>query len=70
MALQVRREVFGITEVAGNQRQGANHQTLCMYLRRFFIGVISADITNMGISKSNDLTRIGRISEDFLITGH
>ncbi|CSP76682.1 Uncharacterised protein [Shigella sonnei] len=70
MALQVRREVFGITEVAGNQRQIANHQTLCMYLRRFFIGVISADIANMGISKSNDLTRIGRISEDFLITGH
>ena len=70
MALQVRREVFGITEVAGNQRQVANHQTLGMNLRRFFIGVISADIANMGISKSNDLTRIGRISEDFLITGH
>jgi hypothetical protein len=37
MALQVRREVFGIAEVAGNQRQVANDQTLRMYLRRFFI---------------------------------
>ncbi len=70
MAFQVRREVFGVTEVAGNQRQVANYQTLRMNLRRFFIGFIGADITNMGISKSDDLAGIGRISEDFLITGH
>jgi hypothetical protein len=55
MALQVRREVFGIAEVAGNQRQVANDQTLRMYLRRFFIGGIGADITDMRISKSDDL---------------
>ena len=70
MALQIRREVFSTAEVAGNQRQIANNQTLRMYLRRFFIGGVGADITNMRISKSDDLAGIGRISEDFLITGH
>lgn len=70
MVFQVRREVFGIMEVVGNQWQVVNYQILCMYLRRFFIGVIGVDIVNMGISKSNDLMRIGRISEDFLIIGY
>ncbi len=70
MALQVRREVFGVAEVAGNQRQVANDQTLRMNLRGLFISSISANIADMRISKSNDLARIGRISEDFLITGH
>ena len=50
VALQIRREVFGIAEVAGNQRQIANDQTLRMYLRRFFIGGIGADVADMGIS--------------------
>ena len=49
MALQIRREVFGIAEVAGNQRQIANDQTLSMYLRRLFIGGIGADVADMGI---------------------
>ena len=40
-----------------------------MYLGRFFIGGIGADIADMGISKGDDLAGIGRISEDFLITG-
>ena len=31
---------------------------------------VGADITDMRISKSDDLAGIGRISEDFLITGH
>ena len=70
VALQVRREVFGVAEVAGNQRQVANDQALRMYLRGFFVSRIGADIADMRISKSNDLARIGRISEDFLITGH
>jgi len=68
MAFEVRREVFSIAEVAGNQRQIADDQALRMYLRRFCIGFIGADITDMRISKSDDLAGIGRISEDFLIT--
>ena len=42
--------IVSIACAFSNQRQIANHQTLCMYLRRFFIGVISADIANMGIA--------------------
>ena len=70
MALEVRREVFSIAEVAGNQRQVANNQTLSVNLRGLFIGGVGADITDMRISKSDDLAGIGRISEDFLLTGH
>jgi hypothetical protein len=44
MALQVRREVFGIAVVAGNQRQVANDQALRMYLRGFFVSGVGADI--------------------------
>ncbi|CAH0318007.1 hypothetical protein SRABI106_04262 [Rahnella aquatilis] len=41
-----------------------------MYCGGFFISGIGADITDMGISESDNLAGIGRISEDFLITGH
>ncbi|XDK50002.1 Hypothetical protein ABZS17D1_03495 [Kosakonia cowanii] len=41
-----------------------------MHLRGLFVSRVGADIANMRISKSDDLAGIGRISEDFLITGH
>ncbi len=41
-----------------------------MYLGGFFVGGVGADIADMGISKGDYLAGVGRISEDFLITGH
>ena len=38
--------------------------------RAHSVGGVGTDITDLGISESNDLAGIGRISEDFLITGH
>ena len=40
-----------------------------MYLGGFFVSSIGADISDMRISKSDNLAGVGRISEDFLITG-
>lgn len=70
MTLQVIRQAFFVAVVAGNQWEVTNDEALGVYSGGFFVGSIGADIADMGISKSNDLAGVGRISEDFLITGH
>jgi hypothetical protein len=40
-----------------------------MGARSFFVVEIGPDIADMGIRQADDLARIARVREDFLITG-
>ncbi|MNT68039.1 hypothetical protein D3C72_2062350 [compost metagenome] len=70
MTLEVISQAHFVAVVAGNQWQVADDKALSMNSGGFCVGIIGADIADMRISKSNDLAGVGRISEDFLITGH
>src|SRR5690348_5218316 len=55
--------------VAGNGRDLADYQAFNEGLDGFVIGQIGAIVADLRIGEDNDLTAIGRIGENFLITG-
>jgi hypothetical protein len=46
-----------------------DHQRLYVGSRRFFVINIGSNISNVGISQADDLARVTRIGENFLISG-
>ena len=59
-----------VTPVAGHSGQIANHQPGSPDIVRFVVFISSAGVANMGIRQCDDLSCVGRISENFLIAGH
>src|SRR5690606_2675640 len=66
-------EVFGealfTAEVAGKQRQVANHEAGGPDGVTFSIFRIDTGVADMGISQGDDLLRIGRVGQYFLVSG-
>src|SRR5690242_10741605 len=55
--------------VAGDGRDFANYQAFNEGLDGFVIGRIGAIVADLRIGEYNDLTAVGRIGENFLISG-
>ncbi len=68
--LQIVLQATLAAPVACEQRQIPNNQTTGVNPRCFFIFVIDAGIADMGISQGDQLLAVGRVGEDFLVTGH
>jgi hypothetical protein len=57
------------TPVRRNLRKFAHHQRLDVRLAGLFIVEVSADIADMRIGQTNDLTGVTGVGENFLISG-
>ena len=56
--------------VALEERQIADHQPGGMNLRTLEILAVGAGVADVGIRQGDDLASVGRIGQDFLVTGH
>ena len=56
--------------VAFQQGQITNHKTSCENLLTLKVSTVRAGITDMGVCQCNDLTSVGRVSENLLIARH
>ncbi|MND93249.1 hypothetical protein D3C80_854310 [compost metagenome] len=70
VGFEVVRQRLLVAPVAGNQRQITNDQTGRPDTVGLGIFRRGAGIANVRVSQGNDLLRIGRVSQDFLIAGH
>ena len=57
-------------EVRSQQRQVADHQPGGVDGIRFAVLRVDAVVADVGVGQGNDLTRVGRVGQDFLVTGH
>ena len=70
VGFQVIRQRLRAAEVAHRHRKIAYHQTAGKHLTRFHILGIHADVADMRACQRDDLLAVGRVGEDFLVTGH
>src|SRR6185312_468465 len=68
--LQVLRQAFAAAPVAGDAWHVAYHQPGCLHLRRFAILGIDPGVADVRVGQGDDLPGVGRIGQDFLVTGH
>ncbi len=61
-------DLFG-APVGTDLRELANDQALDIGLGRFVVSLVGAVVSDLGIGENDDLTGIGRIGGDFLVTG-
>ena len=61
-------DLFG-APVGADRGEFAHDQALDVGLRGFVVGVVGSVVADLGICENDDLTGIGRIGSDFLITG-
>ncbi len=69
MAAQIGVERLLQAPAAGQTRQITHNQACRMHIRRLVVHRIDAGVADMRISQGDDLARVGRIGEDFLVTG-
>ena len=70
MALQVFRQGFRCTPVAGFKTTFTHYKTAYVWLFGFHIIGIDVVIADMGIGHGYNLPGIRRVCKDFLISGH
>ena len=58
------------TEVGRQKRQIADHEAGGMHAGRFDVLAVDTSVTDMRIGQRDDLARVTRVSQDFLITRH
>jgi hypothetical protein len=69
MTVQVKLSAFRGAPVRGNLREFTHNQRLDVRARGLFIFKIRADISDVRVSKANNLPRVTWVGENFLISG-
>jgi hypothetical protein len=69
VAIQIELRGFGGAPVGGDLREFADDQRFDVRARSFFIIEICAHVSDVRISKTDDLACITGIGENFLVTG-
>jgi hypothetical protein len=68
VTIQVKLRGFRRAPVGRNLRKLPHNQRFDIRPRRFFIIQIGADISNVRIGEANDLPRVTRVGENFLVS--
>mgnify|MGYP000979433880 CR=1 FL=1 len=68
--LEVLLQVLLVAVIAGQQGQVPDHQAGGPNLCGLFIFAVGAGVADMGIGEGDNLARIGRVGQNFLIAGH
>ncbi len=67
---QVVRQGLAAAPAAHQGWQVTNHQTGRVHTGRFLVLRIHTGVADMGIGQGDDLTGVGRVGQDLLVTGH
>lgn len=68
VALEILLRGFNRPPIGGEHGEFADDERLDIGLGRFFVVEVGADVPDMRIGEADDLARIARIGENFLVT--